>query len=220
MCENAKKRPALIDEVLTRLETTEIVKPDTALKGREKIVGTLPEELQRLASLRLTLGNEYDTMVESAQAEIEAIDSRKEQAAAVDRLSVAISATRLKHDAVKDWFWNEVRLAFPELIGKDHIGIGPEFEAYWLEPEEDEHDCPSCRARHGLLGTRVIGPIHLPGLSAILNGIFQEAPDEQPERKNEEPPTDGKPEATGEEPPTEAEEPGFEPVPGDGSQHA
>ena len=195
---NEKKLPAFIEEIIAGLDVVEIEEVTIQLSNDERPVGIMPEELQRLASLWRKWRADFEVAKQAAAAQLEAIDSRAEQNQARERLNRELGIAKNKSEQIAELFWLSLRIAFPELARKTVIGYAEGYQAYWKEPgpHEEVCDCPICSAMHNLSGARVIGPIHLPGLSAILDSIFRGIPDEQ--------------EREGEEPPPESEEPNHE----------
>ena len=196
-----KKLPAILEEIIAGLEVVEVVPPTLEAEENQHVVDVLPEELQRLASLWQKSGKDLKELAEKSQAEVDAIDSRAAQEKEAARLNQLLAAEKIKYEQIRKLFWDSVRLAFPELLEKDTIGLAKDFQAYWEEKDENE-ECELCGLLHGggILETRIVGPIHLPGLSALLDAIFTRAPGEQQEPGDEEeqPPSDDEPKPEGE----------------------
>jgi len=202
---NTKKLPAILEEIIAGLEVVEVIPPTLEAKENQHVVDdVLPEELQRLASLWQKSGKDLKELAEKSQAEVDAIDSRAAQEKEAARLNQLLAAEKIKYEHIRKLLWDSVRLAFPELLEKDTIGLAKDFRAYWEEKDENE-ECELCGLWHGsgggILGARVVGPIHLPGLSALLDAIFTQAPGEQQEPgddEEEQPPSDDEPKPEGE----------------------
>lgn len=183
-----KKLPGLLQEIIDGLETVEIVPVEVpeAEEG-EHVVGTLPEELQRLCCLWRKMSADYATHTEVAKKELDGIDSISARGEAEERLNASLTLENTKCDTVMKIFWTTVRTHFPELAGKKHIGLGPDFQVYWEEGEEEGCNCPVCRAkREGIEiapGVSVIGPF------VLIPGGFEtdEMQDEEPKSEDETP---------------------------------
>jgi len=199
---NAAQLP-LIGEILSRLDAVEIEPSTMSCDPSQHVVGEMPEGLQRLASLRYRLYCEYEAAVNEANAHLETINSHAKRRQEKKRLEGEVSILKDKALVVSDLFRLSLRLAFPDLIGKEVIGYANGFQVYWQEQGdqgEGQCDCPICSAmcENGTVEIFVAIPtaaaqeargLGLLGLLGCLTAKLRgQIPDESPTPEGEEQP--------------------------------
>jgi hypothetical protein len=139
----------LIREILRKAEETEVVGgelvQDFQLEEGDRVVGVLPDELRGLYAVFVTASHELDEQHKQLITESEKfmdtwlplilekpiqelanlkkeIDLKHEEMGLRDRIA------HNRYDTISEMFWGAVRRAFPELIGKQGIGIRKDWQ--------------------------------------------------------------------------------------------
>lgn len=141
---NTKKLPAILEWLISRLETVEVVEPKDKVPKGATIVGVMSEEMQRLSCLRRVLCDEHNELVERGKQELETIDSRAEQKKTREHVEWELHVAKKKHEIVETLFWLGIRTKFPELAGKSSVGFGQGWRVFYQEKCDQ---CPRCTAR-------------------------------------------------------------------------
>ncbi|MCX6760222.1 MAG: hypothetical protein NTW46_02670 [Candidatus Nealsonbacteria bacterium] len=109
--------------------------PKSKVEKGEKVIGVLPDELKRFYAVYDASADELDAAHVQIEAEIDAVkdpkDATREKA---DDIALRHELCHTRHEIVWNFFWGNVRLAFPEIISERSIGIRKGWKVVVMPP--------------------------------------------------------------------------------------
>ncbi|MBP6860378.1 MAG: hypothetical protein KBC38_02355 [Candidatus Pacebacteria bacterium] len=148
---------ALITSRLAALDPANFVEPDYVPdESDHKVEGVFPDDLKRLFTLREHLREEYNALVQKAQAfaKSDAPDATEKEA-----LLGSLERGKKLYELVTAMFWEDVNRTFPEVAPKNAIAIGVGWTVHWSDPKPTS-DLGSLLSRlvGGAVEVVVVGP--------------------------------------------------------------
>jgi len=115
--------------------------PKQELEEDYEVVGELEQSLRRLYVIQCRFLDDCRKLKAAASHLAANLIERKED----ETMSAALESTVdqgilaiLKAEVARTIFWNSVRIAFPDLVGKEHITVGRGWKVGWKKEEEEE----------------------------------------------------------------------------------
>jgi hypothetical protein len=138
---------ATLFEQINAVDLTGFTGTDSEVGKGEHVVGVMSPELrgiQYLYHAALSEGSALsDSLVKIVQEHgklhekclVDAVACRKFHTD-IDAVNKQILTAKKKSEALRDLFWNGCRVEFPELGGKNSIGVRTGFQVVWMEDED------------------------------------------------------------------------------------
>ena len=129
-----------LTEAARNVRLAKVESPNYKVEEGETVVGVLPAELKALYVVCSGMRRGLERSCEATHKEIhQAVENSskldKSEKERILRIAKEHGLAHLKYDAVGEFFWANVRLAFPESLGKS-IGIREDWKVVTFESKE------------------------------------------------------------------------------------